>query len=281
MKTKKARMLTGILAVAVCAGWTVSARAFWTDGGQAGGALEQLGVSAGPEAGEAVAVPAVAEVRAVQASAGEKEINGFLDRAVKAIMSSDDPRSLEKPLKAETEAMMGRADSPGAVMTLMIFRDKNIADLIEEREQELYKKKTSAMVRAEQAAAELRKIAAEEKASNEILQWIRSVTIEKDILGRPRLKILAQRPLPAGWKDSYSKVIYVGWTKDVRAYDLEGREKPLSMWVDVRDLFRIKDKFEEAVAWNFSDYPQPHPMSGFGIGYRIEYDDTVPGAENR
>lgn len=45
MKINISRTFAGVLSAAVCLGWTGQARAFWTNGGQGGGALEQLGVS--------------------------------------------------------------------------------------------------------------------------------------------------------------------------------------------------------------------------------------------
>lgn len=46
MKTNTSKIFAGVLAAAVCLGCAARARAFWTDGGQGGGALEQLGLSA-------------------------------------------------------------------------------------------------------------------------------------------------------------------------------------------------------------------------------------------
>lgn len=49
MKKNPAKSVTGVLAAAVCLGLAAPARAFWTEGGLAGGSLEQLGLSAGAE----------------------------------------------------------------------------------------------------------------------------------------------------------------------------------------------------------------------------------------
>lgn len=54
MKTNKGKLFAGVLAAAVCAGWTGQARALWTDGGHGGGVLEQLGLSAGVNGNEAM-----------------------------------------------------------------------------------------------------------------------------------------------------------------------------------------------------------------------------------
>lgn len=45
MKTDTGKIFAGALAAALCLGRAAPARAFWTDGGQGGGALEQLGLS--------------------------------------------------------------------------------------------------------------------------------------------------------------------------------------------------------------------------------------------
>lgn len=49
MRTNTAKIFAGVLAAAVCLGLAAPARAFWTEGGQGGGAFEQLGISAGAD----------------------------------------------------------------------------------------------------------------------------------------------------------------------------------------------------------------------------------------
>lgn len=46
MKTGTAKIFAGVLAAAICLGWPGGARAFWTEGGEGGGALAQLGITA-------------------------------------------------------------------------------------------------------------------------------------------------------------------------------------------------------------------------------------------
>lgn len=197
-------------------------------------------------AAEAEAV-AAAEHKEAKAPAGEKEIDAFIAQALKRIKASEEPRQTGNALRKETEDLMKRADSPGAVMSLMIFRDKNIADAVEAREAELYKENTPRDVRAEQAAAKMRALVAEEQREEKgrgELARIRHVSVERDFLGRPRLNLLVDQ------LDSMRRC---------------------------RSCTSQKEKFERAVEWNFSCDSFWHcdeeerPMAGFGIGYRIEY----------
>lgn len=60
VKTNTAKIFEGVLAAVVCLGCAAPARAFWTDGGEGGGALGQLGLT--PEAAmEEGAVPSANE----------------------------------------------------------------------------------------------------------------------------------------------------------------------------------------------------------------------------
>lgn len=61
MRTDALKIYAGVLAAAVCLGSTVQARAFWTEGGESGGALEQLGLAAGADDND-VPVPAPAVI---------------------------------------------------------------------------------------------------------------------------------------------------------------------------------------------------------------------------
>lgn len=208
-----------------------------------------LGVEyAAPAVAAAKAEAAAAtEHKETKAPAGEKEIDAFIAQALKRIRQSEEPRQTGNALRKETEDLMKRADSPGAVMSLMIFRDKNIADAVEAREAELYKKDTPREVRAEQAAAKMRALVAEEQGKETgrgALACIRQVSVEKDFLGRSRLRLLVDK------LDSMRRC---------------------------RSCRSEQEKFETAVEWNFSCDSFWHcdeeerPMSGFGIGYRIEY----------
>lgn len=63
MKTNASKIFAGVLAAAVCLGWTGGARAFWTAGGRGGGAQERLGLPAGTEANSLI-LPAAVPARA-------------------------------------------------------------------------------------------------------------------------------------------------------------------------------------------------------------------------
>lgn len=102
----------------------------------------------------------------------------------------------------------------------------------------------SGEAKAEQAAAEMRSLVENEGGD---LSYIKEVSVEKDFWGRPRLKLLADRP--------------------------ETKVK--------------RDKFEPAVDWQFSCDsswhcdPDERPMMRFGIGYRIVYEKNKRlGLEN-
>ncbi|MBI2265566.1 MAG: hypothetical protein HYU64_10395 [Armatimonadetes bacterium] len=193
-------------------------------------------------------------------------IDKFIQDGAGKLKKSDDPEETARVLREKTQEMMDQCtiSSPGDAISLMIFKDKNISDLAEARKEELYKKNTPPEEKAQEAAEKMRELVQEDKSA---LSWIKKVIPETDFLGRPRLRLVAERP---NCGDNITANI-VGQSF---AYDDAGNlvELPQYEWKCVR---RTKEKFENAVEWNFSDYPDSHPMSEFGVGYKIQYDDPV------
>lgn len=84
MKANTAKLLLGVLAAGVCLGLAAPAPAFWTGGGQGGGAVEQLGLSA--EVKDNPIPQPAAEI----AQPGSAFLDDAAAGAVKAIAARDD-----------------------------------------------------------------------------------------------------------------------------------------------------------------------------------------------
>lgn len=97
MKTNMLKICSGILAAAACLGLAGRAQAFWTSGGQVGGALEQLGIAA--EAGE----PGQLEIAAKAGKRRGAQVN--TDTVVPAEVSADVQPTILGRLSEELEGL--------------------------------------------------------------------------------------------------------------------------------------------------------------------------------
>lgn len=111
-------MFFSVLSIAVCLGWTAQARAFWTDGGQSGGAAEQLGLMLGTGADslDPAAIP-------VAAPAQEKVLPPVESNAKDVKLSSDQMEKLLSLAQYADDNRLGGI-TKGLVITIHRFETR-------------------------------------------------------------------------------------------------------------------------------------------------------------